>query len=160
MEIKVCVNVDQLIFIYISITTKIPIFLGSSLIFAWFGFYEGHDYQGFPPVHLGNLFPHSLVLFSYFFFTMGKKIVLDRARSEKPRGFHIFRVITWYEGEASSFFNVDIDSLRSSCNFPHGTIFRVLGSNLREDFLSSSWVCFYEFPFTISRSFLFPSLIS
>lgn len=95
-------------------------------------------------------------------FIMGKKLTRSRPRSNAlvDKDFINLGMLPQDESETNTFCGVDIELYRSSCDFPSCTIFRVPKSFLRSYYLSSIWICFYEFSFPIGLSFPFPPLIS
>ncbi|MFS7962158.1 hypothetical protein Hanom_Chr08g00723371 [Helianthus anomalus] len=62
--------------------------------------------------------------------------------------------------EACSFDNADIAALQTSGAFPAGAIIRPFDREVRADFCSDEWVCFFAYPFSIGIRYPFPAFIS
>ena len=64
------------------------------------------------------------------------------------------------EKEACTFDSAHLSALKSSGIFPEGTVFRPFDREIRSDMVSSEWICFSAFPFTLGLQFPFPDFIS
>lgn len=93
---------------------------------------------------------------------MCKNLTRSRDKAEVPifEDFTDLGMSPQDESEICSYSNVEIELVRSSRKFLNGSVFRVCGTKIKFNFLSPTWICFYDFPFSIELSFLFPSLIS
>lgn len=116
------------------------------------------------------LFPsdrHRLSPKVYFFFLLycfhnlaniGKKIARSRVSITAPsdNDFINQKILTY--NETWSFDYEDIGSLRANEAFPTDTIFKPYDASIQLDFVSPSWVCFPEYPFSLG--FRYPFLVS
>lgn len=59
-----------------------------------------------------------------------------------------------------TFFDIEIDRLKSKKVLTPGAIFRSFDPSMNADFCSDKWVCFPEFPFNLGLSFPFPPLFT
>ncbi|KAJ0922584.1 hypothetical protein HanPSC8_Chr05g0205601 [Helianthus annuus] len=86
-----------------------------------------------------------------------------RTRSQTtdlPLIFHNQNLLNEPSKEICSFDNADIAALRASGAFPAGTIFRPFDREVRLDFCSDEWVCFFAYPFSIGLQYPFSPFIS
>ncbi|KAM0009031.1 hypothetical protein Hdeb2414_s0006g00220651 [Helianthus debilis subsp. tardiflorus] len=74
--------------------------------------------------------------------------------------FHRHNLLKEPSKEMCSFDNADIAALRASGAFPAGTIFRPFDREVRSDFCSDEWVCFFAYPFSIGLQYPFSPFIS
>ncbi|KAJ0715061.1 hypothetical protein HanPI659440_Chr13g0496771 [Helianthus annuus] len=74
--------------------------------------------------------------------------------------FHKQNLLKEPSREVCSFDNADIAALRASGAFPPGTIFRPFDREVRSDFCSDEWVCFFAYPFSIGLQYPFSPFIS
>ncbi|MFS7998467.1 hypothetical protein Hanom_Chr12g01154161 [Helianthus anomalus] len=62
--------------------------------------------------------------------------------------------------EVCSFDNADIAALRASGAFPAGAIICLFDREVRSDFYSDDWVCFFAYPFLIGLQYPFSAFIT
>ncbi|KAF5786764.1 hypothetical protein HanXRQr2_Chr10g0444851 [Helianthus annuus] len=86
-----------------------------------------------------------------------------RTRSQTADSFPTFHnqnLLKEPSKEVCSFDNADIVALRAFGAFPAGAIFRPFDREVRSDFCSDEWVCFFAYPFSIGLRYPFPAFIS
>ncbi|MFS7978247.1 hypothetical protein Hanom_Chr10g00913311 [Helianthus anomalus] len=64
------------------------------------------------------------------------------------------------EKEICSFDSAHLSALKSSGIFPEGTVFRPYDREIRSNMVSSEWLCFKAFPFTLGLRSPFPDFIT
>lgn len=91
---------------------------------------------------------------------MGKMTLLSRARvlTLPDEDFFDQKILT-YE-ETCSFDDNDIESLKTGGAFPAETIFKPFNAHAQPNFVSHTWVCFPEYPFSLGLTYPFSSIVS
>ncbi|KAJ0667992.1 hypothetical protein HanPI659440_Chr17g0683881 [Helianthus annuus] len=74
--------------------------------------------------------------------------------------FHEQNLLKDPSKEVCSFDNADIAALQTSGAFPAGVIIHLFDREVRSDFCSYEWVCFFAYPFSIALRYPFPAFIS
>lgn len=69
-------------------------------------------------------------------------------------------ILDFSEEETCNFGNDEITGLRKSRVFPEGTVFRSFDPNTKADLMSSIWVCFLSYPFSIGMTYPFSKLVT
>ncbi|KAM0047139.1 hypothetical protein Hdeb2414_s0009g00325001 [Helianthus debilis subsp. tardiflorus] len=73
--------------------------------------------------------------------------------------FHEQNLLKEPSKEVCSFDNADIAALRTCSAFPTEAIIRPFDREVRSDFCSDDWVCFFAYPFSIGLRYPFPAFI-
>jgi hypothetical protein len=64
------------------------------------------------------------------------------------------------ESEISTFSDLEVSRLLASGAFPATTAIRAHDAQVMSDFISTTWVCFLAYPFTIGFKYPFPPFVS
>ena len=109
--------------------------------------------------HLGRYSSHffSLIFFSL---TMCKKMTLSRKNILAPSEDDFFYQKILSYDEICSFDDDDIELLKSDEAFSNDDVFKPFNKKYQPDFVSSCWVCFPEYPFSLGLKYPFLGIIS
>ena len=102
----------------------------------------------------------SLFLLNFLFVEMGKKMTLSCNNIffiPSEDDFVDQKILSYYE--ICSFDDNCIQSLKSVSAFSESSLFKPFIAKYQPDFISSSWVCFPEYPFSLGLKYLFSRII-
>ena len=90
---------------------------------------------------------------------MGKKVTRSRTNNIAAIDYEFINQKALSYDETCTFDDNDIDALKLVGAFPTSTILIPFDARIQPDFVSSSWLCFPEYPLTLGRSYPFPRII-
>jgi hypothetical protein len=89
---------------------------------------------------------------------MGKKMTRSRASISSPSDFFDQNIIV--NEELCTYGDLEIQSLFENESFPEGTEIRPYDPKVKSDFVSSTWVAFPDYPFSLGLKYPFTGLIA
>lgn len=77
-----------------------------------------------------------------------------------PTDFKDQMILDFSEEETYNFGNAEITALRKTRFFPEGAVFRPFDPKTKADLMSSKWVYFLSYPFSIGMTYPFSDLVT